>query len=132
MRAFKRFHYDKNNAVGRAQMRKLTSNRGESIGEVLVALLISSLGLMLLALMISTSSRLVSNSKKAMQEYAEGEKIIVERNPPPEGSGIATFSFDGVACDYSDQSTNSTQVYYYVNSAIGNNPVVSYKKKETS
>ena len=50
---------------------------GESIGEVLVATLISSLGLLMLALMISTASKMVTSSRSVMDNYIKDEVSIV-------------------------------------------------------
>ncbi len=48
---------------------KLRSRAGETIGEVLVALLVSTLALMILAGMISAPSHIVKNSEKRMDAY---------------------------------------------------------------
>lgn len=49
--------------------KKLHSQSGETIGETLVALLISSLALVMLATMISSTVNLVSKSQTKMDEY---------------------------------------------------------------
>ena len=51
---------------------KLRSRVGESIGETLIALLISALALMMLAGAISSAARIVTRSKTAMDEYYIG------------------------------------------------------------
>ena len=48
---------------------KLRSRAGETIGEVLVALLISTLALMILAGMISATSTITKSSEKKMNDY---------------------------------------------------------------
>ena len=48
---------------------KLKNNKGESLGEVLVALLISSLGILMLAGMLTSSSNIVMKSKLSMKDY---------------------------------------------------------------
>ena len=48
---------------------KLRSRRGDSIAEVLIALLISSVALVMLASMISTSVRMITASRKALEDY---------------------------------------------------------------
>lgn len=48
---------------------KLRSRAGETIGEVLVALLVSTLALMILAGMITATSNVVKTSKDRMDEY---------------------------------------------------------------
>ena len=48
---------------------KLKNRAGESIGETLVALLISSLALLMLAGAITSASRIITDSNRAMQTY---------------------------------------------------------------
>ena len=50
-------------------LRKLYSRAGESIGETLIALLISSLALLMLAGAVSSASRIVTRNKTAMEDY---------------------------------------------------------------
>ena len=50
-------------------LKKLKSQAGESISEVLIALLISSLALVMLASMISATNNIVSKSKSTMEDY---------------------------------------------------------------
>ena len=58
---------------------KLKSNAGESIGEVLVALLIAALALTMLASVIFTSSRLINESKTKLGEYYEANQDLEKR-----------------------------------------------------
>ena len=48
---------------------KLCSSIGESIGETLIALLISALALLMLAGAVSSASRIVTRNKAAMESY---------------------------------------------------------------
>ena len=48
---------------------KLKSDAGESLGEVLIALLIAALALTMLASVISTSARMISQSKEKLEDY---------------------------------------------------------------
>ena len=52
-----------------ALRRRLRDRRGESIAEVLVALLISAVSLLMLASLIATSTRLVRSSEALMETY---------------------------------------------------------------
>ena len=52
---------------------KIRSIRGESIGETLVALLITALALMMLAGAIGSAAKIVTRNKAAMEEYYVGE-----------------------------------------------------------
>lgn len=49
--------------------KKLRSRAGESIGETLIALLISALALLMLAGAVSSASRIVTRNKTAMEYY---------------------------------------------------------------
>ena len=49
--------------------RKLKNRAGETISEVLIALLISSLGLVMLASLITASSRTIGRSREALEAY---------------------------------------------------------------
>ncbi len=49
--------------------KKLKSNIGESLSEVLIAGLIASLGMLLFAMMISSSSKIITNSNNAFIKY---------------------------------------------------------------
>ena len=51
---------------------KIRSCAGESIGETLIALLISALALIMLAGAISSAARIVTRNKSAMEEYYTG------------------------------------------------------------
>lgn len=52
-------------------LRKVSSKKGESIAEVLIAGLIISLGALLLASMINASFRLLTNEEKSYKEFIE-------------------------------------------------------------
>ena len=60
--------------------KRLVSRAGESLAEVLVALMISALGLMMLAGMISSSSSLVMKSKDTMRDYIAAEADMIKKN----------------------------------------------------
>lgn len=68
--------------------RKLKSQNGESIGEVLVATLIVALGSVMFASMVSTSERLIQRSDSAYKEYLEDYNSI-EENPLDPKKGTA-------------------------------------------
>ena len=56
----------------RQVFKKLRSRAGETIAETLVALLVGTLALMILAGMISATARLVTRSEKKMDDYYAG------------------------------------------------------------
>ena len=66
---------------------KLKSSSGESFAELLIALLISSLALMMLAGMINASANMVSTSRKTLENYYG--------STPSVSSGTATIKFTG-------------------------------------
>ena len=97
-------------------IKKLKSRSGESIGEVLVALLISGLALLMLAGAITSSSHLVETSRaKEAEYYEENDNLNTRLNPK---SGNWTITVDGTSYD----------VYVYENNKLGK-PVVAYDKK---
>ena len=56
--------------------KKLRSRAGETLAETLVALLVSSIGLMMLASMINSSARLITKSRSVLSDYyAEINKL---------------------------------------------------------
>ncbi len=117
--------------------KKLRSGRGESIAEVLVALLISAVALVLLASMISVSSSLVKKSRTAMEEYDEaGNRLNAMAAPEPgatgdEGKIKLTMGGDEIKLT-PDQAINaidgSISVYWYENTETGDT-VIAYRLK---
>lgn len=59
-------------------MRKLRSTRGETIAEVLVSTLIGALAVLMLAMAISVSSKMVVNNRESMDEYYSNSNAIAE------------------------------------------------------
>ena len=113
--------------------KKLINNSGESIAEVLIALLVSSLALVILASMISSTQSIVSTSKEATKNYILEENRLIERGEPDisgsmeikirnnAGSWTAVKITDG-------HSTASIPVDYYINDENSNRQVAAYKK----
>ncbi len=100
--------------------KKLSGKKGDSIAEVLIALLISSLALVMLAAMINSSDNMITYSKKKMSAYYSESAAFA--SPNVDGSQV-TIAVKGVSMSY--------QVKYYV----PNNPdfpalqsVVSFQK----
>lgn len=103
-------------------MKKLRSRAGESIGETLVALLISSLALVMLAGAIGAAARMVTRSKTAMEAYYATDKGMVERAASA-GAGTGSVALSGT--DGTETITGSYSVNYYQNS-LGSTAVFSY------
>lgn len=100
--------------------KKLRSRSGESIAETLVALLISSLALIMLAEAMSASSGVIKKSRDKLGEYNTNEESMVKASGSVR-TGTVTIK------DASGNTLNSYSVNYYINSAFGKTPVVEYK-----
>lgn len=106
--------------LGKQMRRKLRSNAGESIGETLVALLISALALVMLAGAISSTANMITTSAAKMGEYYDGDDVLVQQ---ADSSGTAsTITITG-----SDGTAQTRNVSCYTNSAFANKPVVAYQ-----
>ena len=110
-------------------MTKLRSLKGESISEVLVALLISSLALVMLAAMIATSSRLILNSKEKLNKYyAQNDALSVQAAPEQGQTGAVGKVTLQSGANTITLTDGETQVYLYSNGESGSVPVISYTK----
>lgn len=114
--------------------RKLRSKRGESLTEVLIALLISGIAMMMLASMIATTQRIVTKTKSSTKEYVGGNNKLVEKSSDAlSGSGNVEFDLMDGSGVYrltrlTDKSKEDVPVQYYVNSALKSVLVASYEK----
>ena len=109
---------------------KLNSSRGETISETLVALLISSMALVMLAGAITSASNVVERSRKKLDEYySANENNGVTNMSKAEKSGTAKLT------DKSGGETLPSQTYsitYYENTEFSRTHVISYTCKETT
>ncbi len=105
--------------------RKLQNNRGDSIAEVLIALLISALALVMLASMITSSSRMILSSKAKMDAYYQESGSYSAPNATGDKVKI-TIVVDGDT----DPSEDYDILYYKTtNEEIsGFQKIVSFKK----
>ena len=107
--------------------KKLKSQAGESIGEVLIALLISSLALVMLASMISATNNMVKNSDTAMKDYYaccnDLEKFTKTQTNVIKSTGGITITGSGL-------KTDSISVDVYKNNSLGDK-VYAYTKSTT-
>ena len=101
--------------------KKLSNKKGDSIAEVLVALLISAVALVMLASMINSSASLTESSKNRMQTYYSSSVDLAERTAPST-NGTAVISEGGT-------EIGSYAVTYYVNPDVNGDPVVTYRYK---
>ena len=112
---------------------KLKSKKGESITEVLVALLISALAIVLLAGMVNASTNMILKSKDKMEKYANAENSVVERNGNEPATGTVTFKIGENKIRLNDDNNGTTDnevsVEYYTNDESVKYKVRSYKVK---
>ena len=112
--------------------RKLNSRKGESIAEVLVALLVSALGIVLLASMIASSVRMIEQSRETVNDYVVEQNKLADGTAPanaPEGT-VTLTNEAGRDQELTDATKNSgTTVVYYKNEEIGGKPVTGFRKK---
>ena len=73
--------------------RVMKSQAGETIAEVLIALLISTLALTMLAAMISSSSSMIQKSSHILEEY-------YENSPRTSSDGSVTITFNSKKYKY--------------------------------
>lgn len=114
---------------------KLKNHRGESIAEVLIALLVSSLGMLLLATMISASARVIRTSRDAMKNYMSSDNLIILQNESSDtvkilyGTITVKDSSDNNYALWDGGSSDIDAAYYRSTSAGNGYPVISYRKR---
>ena len=103
---------------------KLRSQSGESIGETLVALLISALALVMLAGAMTSALGMITKSRNKLNSYYDAENNVVTRtNGTQLNNGITITDKTYVI------SPASYNITYYVDSEFSNTPVIAYKKQ---
>ncbi len=111
-------------------LKKLKSRGGETLAEVLIALLISALALTMLAGMVSVSGNLVLNSMDRMEEYVAAENDIVSYTASDSAVGSITLNMTGSGdLKITEKCDVSLPVSFYKSRVIGKVAVVSYKVK---
>ena len=127
---------------------RLRSQKGESIAEVLIAVLLSAVALTMLASMISATSKMVIRSRNLTKEYVQQNNLLVEKGTPTRTGSVEiellnaqTDSWSPIklyddgnnnGSDATGDETTAISVQYYINSRVGNVSVTSYKKGGTS
>ncbi len=96
--------------------RKLKSSAGETISEVLIALLISSLGLVMLAGMITAASNAVTTSRKTLETYYN--------DSAPEVGDLTVTLQEGSSSGF--PGTASTYTLTYVEKKLSGKDIVYY------
>ncbi len=108
-------------------IRMTKNNKGESLAETLVALLIAALGILLLAGMVNASSNLVRSSRQKILEYVGLENQLVDQTATGIDGKIVLTGSDGIVTLTKDETKTSLPIKYYeVN--YGNVKIVSFKK----
>ena len=114
---------------------KLNSRSGESIAEVLVALLISALALVMLASMITSSVDLVTKSRQTMDAYYRKNAVVAEQKIGVQvlddlnKAKSIQISLDGKSGSYGlVKADEEISLSYFINDKNARYPVVSYKK----
>ena len=109
--------------------KRLESRSGESIAEVLVAMMVSAVALVLLAYMIMSSTGMVEKSSKTMREYVNAENGVAIQGGTPDRVSHVSLSDNGSAVKLTDETDASVTVdCYKINT--GDNAYVSYKVKK--
>lgn len=117
--------------------KRIRENRAESIAETLIALLIASAGLIMLAYMISSGSRMIRTSSEKMNSYyGENNKVAAGKDSASSGSGdtaetgTLTLKLAPDSPALGDPFTGqSFEAEYVENDTFARTPVISYHKK---
>ena len=107
--------------------RKIRDNRGESIAETLIALLVAALGLLLLASAINSTSKIITTSNKKIKDYNDGELIAVKQDVDDD-TLVGTITFNNEKLSY-DNDSIYLDIDVFINDVISKNEVVSFTKK---
>lgn len=111
------------NTMKRKIILKLRSSNGESLTETLVALLIAAIALVMLASMISSTTRIVTQSKTKMTEYYKANKTVAAQTG--EGTDDASVTITDDASDTINGQQYS--VTAYLNQSFSSTPIASYR-----
>ena len=106
-------------------LQKLRKNNGESIGEVLVALLISVLSMTLLASMIAASVSLTRSSKEKLSDYYAAQNTL-ENKTAASVDGSVTFTDNSGNVKLTD---GDIEISIRNNGQDGKEEILSYAKK---
>ena len=109
----------KNKLIG-----KLRSKSGETIGETLIALLISALALTMLASAISHTQNTINVSDKSLEKYYLGENDLVMRKADSELIQSGTLTVNVGA--FTMNEDGSVQADYWYNEQLPSNKVIAY------
>ena len=98
---------------------KLKSRAGETLAEVLIALLVSTVAVVMLASMITSSVKIILKSSETMKAYYEDTSLI----SPAGDTGSVTVKF-GDGSDSTDSYTLSAK--FSETYKLGGKDIISY------
>ena len=101
---------------------KLRGNRGESITEVLVAIVVSGLAILMLATVIAAAMNVNKTSQRAMNDYYEANNSVVSGGVATTG----TVSLTAGGSPVSLGNDSGIEVSCHVGEQADGTPVVSY------
>lgn len=102
---------------------RLKDRAGETLAEVLIALLIAAMAMTMLAAAVSSTSKMITKSKKTMDGYYAGNGDL-SAHAGGTGGKVVSFSFTGGVKFLT--SGNDVSVVYATNNKVANKPVVAY------
>lgn len=109
---------------------RLKGTGGESLAEVLVAMLVAALALTMLASVIGTASDMIRMSKTATEAYYD-ESNKLEQQTAPEDTQLTIRVTENVSSHPGVKLTVSggnISVNWYLNDKLSGEDVISYKK----
>lgn len=113
-------------------VKTICSQAGESIAETLIALLVSSLALVMLAGAISAGASVVEKGRDTLKHYYDNTEYIMNHAGEHDEDKTGNGTDEIVIKDTNDTGTVSdisTSILYYYNKTFGKNPVVIYRIK---
>lgn len=114
---------DNKDSIKRLINSKLSSTAGESLAETLVSLLISALALVMLAGVITASTRIVSNSRDKLNRYYDSNEKLALMNDADGKAGTISIKNEGTVVATND-------ILYFENDEFSKNKVVAYRINE--
>lgn len=106
---------------------RLRSTRGESLTEVLAAIVVSGLAILMLATVIAAAANTNRQSSEQMDKYYKASNELVA-NVASGLSGTVTLNdIDGNTVRL-EEAESSVPVEYTVNEEVGQVPIVSYER----
>lgn len=105
---------------------RLRNTAGESIAETLIALLISSLALIMLAGAVSTATDIVKRSKTTMSAYYDADSALTNVASVASASNITVTLEETNVSEGETPVSQDISAKYASNAVFGNEVVVAY------